>query len=63
MCEDEMSFEQRNLGKLNPTQKKKKKTDQIPPIWKMQNLFKNFTREETNMSNKLQTELAQSRWG
>lgn len=58
MCEDEMSFNKRNLGKLNSI-----KIDQIPPIRKMQNLFKNFTREETNMSNKLQTELAQSRWG
>ena len=37
MCEDEMSFNKRNLGKLNSI-----KIDQIPPIWKMQNLFKNF---------------------
>ena len=40
MCEDEMSFNKRNLGKLNSI-----KIDQIPPIWKMQNLFKNFTRK------------------
>ena len=76
-CEDELSFNKRNLGKLNSI-----KIDQIPKygICRIYSKYSKYgiyriylrillEREEANMliftnrSNKLQTELAQSRWG